>query len=182
AFGGVYYHGSVDRQITGFVSVDGSWRYSSTGIKPEAEIWYHVAMSYNSTSREIKTYVNGELKDTTILSGLNSYEIDTSTYSFEIGYTGAPSDPQWFNGTIDEVRIYNRALNASEIQAHYEEYASLPDLTISSSDISFSNPNPVVNEAIMINASVWNIGDGEAVQTFYDNFEDEVIGELPSEW
>jgi hypothetical protein len=38
--------------------------------------------------------------------------------NFRIGRHNA-GDPQWFNGLIDEVRIYNRALSDSEIQAIY---------------------------------------------------------------
>jgi hypothetical protein len=31
-----------------------------------------------------------------------------------------PGDDEFFDGTLDEVRIYNRALSAAEIQAVYQ--------------------------------------------------------------
>ena len=39
-----------------------------------------------------------------------------STGALRIGGNGTWSD-EWFAGLIDEVRVYNRALSASEIQA-----------------------------------------------------------------
>ncbi|MEW6069899.1 MAG: DUF2341 domain-containing protein [Candidatus Thermoplasmatota archaeon] len=41
-----------------------------------------------------------------------------------------------------------------------EQFVGLPDLTLTSQDISFSSPNPLVDETIKISATVWNIGNG----------------------
>ncbi|MDI6916392.1 MAG: CARDB domain-containing protein [Thermoplasmatales archaeon] len=59
--------------------------------------------------------------------------------------------------------------------------ASLPDLTLTSEDISFSNSNPNVDETITINATVHNAGEN-INQTFSDGFEDDIIGANPSKW
>jgi len=56
-------------------------------------------------------YVNGSLSGTTALSG----PIATSTSALRIG--GNAVWGEYFKGSLDEVRIYNRALSASEIQA-----------------------------------------------------------------
>jgi len=48
----------------------------------------------------------------------------------------------------------------------------LPDLTLTSTDISFSNPNPIEGEDIFIKAKIYNIGGTKAENfrvTFFDN-------------
>jgi RHS repeat-associated protein len=69
-----------------------------------------------------KSYINGQLIDTKTLS--NSFTCNSSGEPLTIGahyYSGVPS--YWIyplKGKIDEVRIYNRALNDSEIQSLYD--------------------------------------------------------------
>jgi len=78
--------------------------------------WYHVVFTYNGSSCGI--YINGILDH----SVPTSVTIDSSMYNL---YMGGFQGDVWetFNGTLDEVCIYNRALNSSEIKEHYEEYA-----------------------------------------------------------
>lgn len=73
--------------------------------------WYHIVYTSDSASNVAKIYING------IQSGPNG-TADTSTgVGLGIGrHIGEAS----FNGTIDEVRIWNRSLSDSEI---YELYA-----------------------------------------------------------
>jgi hypothetical protein len=56
-------------------------------------------------------YVNGALVGDVALTG----NIATSTTPLRIG--GNTVWGEWFQGLIDEVRVYNRALTAAEIQA-----------------------------------------------------------------
>lgn len=83
--------------------------YSDTSIIRKGQ-WY-VAV-YTFDGNESKLYVNGELK-----------AVDTRPAHFTandqdllIGKHGDPSFPYLFNGIIDEIRIYNRALCECEIQ------------------------------------------------------------------
>ena len=39
--------------------------------------------------------------------------------NFRIGRHNASNDPQWFNGFVDDIRIYDRALSADEIELLY---------------------------------------------------------------
>jgi len=75
--------------------------------------WYHAVAVYEPED-SISLYLDGSLQQTA--------EMDTvggSTTIFEIG-ARAYSGDRFFNGTIDEVAIYSRALNQSEIMRHYE--------------------------------------------------------------
>jgi hypothetical protein len=68
---------------------------------------------YDATAQTLNIYVNGVL-DNGVLSG----SVPSSQYSdpanVNIGRRGGGF---YFQGTIDEVRLYNRALTQAEIQA-----------------------------------------------------------------
>jgi hypothetical protein len=70
--------------------------------------WTHLALTYDGTI--LVLYVNGVEVDRTGPPGA----ILTSAGALSIG--GNNVWGEWFNGLIDEVRIYNRALNPAEIQ------------------------------------------------------------------
>jgi len=76
--------------------------------------WYHVAYTYDSQANsESNLYVNGILKRSRTGSlGKLRY----STLAVRIGGSDLGS---YFNGIIDEIAIYNRALTEDEINQHY---------------------------------------------------------------
>ena len=71
--------------------------------------WSHLAGTYDGTT--LRLYVNGALVTSQAVAGL----IAPSTGALRIG--GNSVWGQYFRGRMDEVRIYNRALSAPEIQA-----------------------------------------------------------------
>jgi chitodextrinase len=71
--------------------------------------WTHLAETYDGTA--LKLYVNGALASTVAATGL----ITSSTNQLQIG--GDSIFGQYFAGKIDEIRIYNIALTAAQIQA-----------------------------------------------------------------
>ena len=81
--------------------------------------WYHFVGVYDGT--HLRLYINSRLDSSVVTSG----RILTSDESLAIGAISGGST-EYFKGTIDEVRIYNRALSAEEIQAHYNEIANPP--------------------------------------------------------
>src|SRR3989344_3981735 len=84
--------------------------------------WHHVVFTYNGTSAAsgVFLYEDGISKTQTIIADTLSASILTAT-NFQIGARdGAAS---LFSGSIDEVRVYNRALSATEIQALYKSGA-----------------------------------------------------------
>ncbi|WP_206068505.1 LamG-like jellyroll fold domain-containing protein [Nonomuraea composti] len=70
--------------------------------------WSHLATTYDGTT--LRLYVNGVLAGQRTAGG----PIRTDNGILRIGGNSLWSE--YFNGLIDEVRIYNRALNATEIQ------------------------------------------------------------------
>jgi len=73
--------------------------------------WYHLAGTYDGEN--LKIYVDGNLKKTQQATGCTGVN-----YTTFIGYNDI--DNVYFDGTIDEVKVYNRALTQEEITAEYE--------------------------------------------------------------
>ena len=75
----------------------------------EAGVWSHLALTYDGAN--LRLYVNGVLKKSQVVETPSSASPGPLTIG--CGALGA----QHFKGRIDEVRIYNRALNLGEVQA-----------------------------------------------------------------
>ena len=84
-----------------------SYTYSSNNLNE----YYLTTISYNSTN--VLIYVNGILKDTFNFGGDFS-----DTNDLYLGSYGGASD--YFDGSIADVRIYDRALSEAEITTLYE--------------------------------------------------------------
>ncbi len=69
--------------------------------------WNSVASVYDGSN--VSLYFNGGLVDSTPITG----SIMQSDNDLTLGSAGGAA---YYNGMIDEVRIYNKALTASEIQ------------------------------------------------------------------
>lgn len=76
--------------------------------------FYHVAGTYDGQS--FKLFVNGQLEGSMDLVKTVIYNDD----GWQLGSGYFPSYPRTFNGVIDELRVYSRALTAEEIQARAE--------------------------------------------------------------
>ncbi len=82
-------------------------------------MWCFYALVLDETAGKLRLYVNGELKEeSNYVEGdprLNDVSVVIGRYGINYDFMW-----HWFNGTIDEVCIYNRALTADKIQSHYE--------------------------------------------------------------
>jgi hypothetical protein len=72
--------------------------------------WIHLAATYDGTTQRL--FVNGVQVATKATTGA----IKVSTGALRIGGDTSWAN-EWFAGLIDEVRVYNKALTAAEIQA-----------------------------------------------------------------
>jgi len=78
--------------------------------------WYFVASTFDAAIGKIILYVNGVQKATQTNADCSGIA-DFTTSRISSYYSDAWT--QYFNGTIDEVRIYNRALSADEVMELY---------------------------------------------------------------
>ena len=90
---------------------------------PSTGKWHHIAVAYDFDNDKYVLYIDGEQKNTST----STYDdIGASASTMQIGCMKDfdwPGDDMgvFFNGLIDDVRIYNSSLTASEIQKIYAE-------------------------------------------------------------
>ncbi len=120
-------YNSGDNRSPSF-SIDGTshtliWEFGDlilkdTGKSVDLNTWYHAAMTYDSNNN-IRVYLNGELvgQDTATVSvNFNS--------QFALGrYLGFGSS--FFEGTMDEAKIFNYAMTQDDIKIEYNKGAAL---------------------------------------------------------
>jgi hypothetical protein len=101
------------------IMIDGGYQIGTTVINDG--LWHHVAAVVEEDSTDIsqaKIYVDGML-DT--ISGSYPCQINTGCDSnVKIGYYDAGNLSDYFEGSIDDVCIYDRALNSYEIEELYK--------------------------------------------------------------
>jgi hypothetical protein len=90
------------------------WATSPKGILT-AEQWHFVTSSLNN--QDLRVYVDGQPLNSSIVTGT----LSITTASLWIGGQNRSVYNFWFKGSIDDVRIYNRALSPTEIQSLYDE-------------------------------------------------------------
>jgi len=80
--------------------------------RPDLNTWYHVAYTYDGAT--LRLYVNGVEVNSKAASG----SLKVNSRPISIGSDGGTQ--KFFNGTIDQARIYDAALTADQILAHYD--------------------------------------------------------------
>ena len=103
---------------SGHVFVAGDDKRVSAPAALPADTWSHLATTYDGTT--LRLYVNGTPAGELALSG----PLTASSGVLRIG--GNLVWDEWFAGTIDEVRVYDRALSASEVQGDMADPVGTP--------------------------------------------------------
>lgn len=82
--------------------------------------WHHVAVTYDGSlaaANRVKIYVDGILEASSVTGTISGTLLDASS-PLKIGdFLGLNRE---FNGGLDEVKVYNRALSADEIKASFD--------------------------------------------------------------
>ena len=83
--------------------------------KMTAGSWHHVAFVFNGSESKIYSYLDGVLISTD--HSANTRLRDSNTIPLRFGTQSDGHD--WLDGTVDEARVWKRALSAQEINASY---------------------------------------------------------------
>jgi len=146
-------------RLTANFNISGSWTTGLAASQIPLNGWTYVGLVYNGTHSIF--YINGtadsvaNTRDGTISSSIYPVCIATSC--------SASSSQNRFNGTVDEVQIWNRALNASEILAEYQKYAAAPPPSglvgfwalNESSGTTASDSSSNSNDGTLVNGPLW---------------------------
>ena len=94
--------------------------------------WHLVISTYDDSDKRLRLYVDGDLVaindpnlDRTFTPS-DTLTHNSNLYNWFIG-KASQSNNFYYNGLIDEVKIYNRALSAEEIKTEYERFTSPTD-------------------------------------------------------
>jgi hypothetical protein len=119
---------SGDDKLSFYVSDNGtadsghflSW--VSTTAMTTIATWFHVAVSLDLSTETCHFYVNGVEEDGTISYGDSvGASLAGNDVSFKVGaYADDGSADKFFDGLIDEVRVWNDIRSQAEISANYE--------------------------------------------------------------
>ena len=109
-----------NRSLDGRIRYEGAHAYSkSLDNTVRLNEWQHVALVWSRATNTTRLYHNGvEVRYATQDIGTGS-PLDDTTHPWTIGARGNLGSVTFFNGLIDEVRLYRRALAASEIGSLY---------------------------------------------------------------
>lgn len=96
-----------------------NWETSET---ISLDTWNHILFTYNGgaveTSSNSKIYINGTPATLGSTTGGATGSINTPDTNHNIGFYG-PTNPLYFNGSIDQVRIFSKALSSDEVSKLY---------------------------------------------------------------
>ena len=122
-------------------------------------VWAHVALtgSWDGTNREIKIFLNG------VVVGSGTMPVNPSTLGATadnyVAYSRWTQDTNGFNGILDDVRFYNRALTSTDILTMnglselYKQYNNLTLGDISAVTSNLTLPTVAGTNGVTI---VWN--------------------------
>lgn len=102
--------------------------------------WHHVVYIRDVTQKKHFLFVDGILKSTSV----DTYTTLSNTSSFTIGKNGPPD--QYWTGKVDDIRIYNRVLNNTEVIALYNEGICFSNLSVTDTlviNTTITGYNPV---------------------------------------
>lgn len=142
--GGTRSAGGVNR-LSFFI---GSGNVTTTGTLPiNSGQWTHIAATRNGNNGEVKLYVNGSL-DVTNLAGM---AVLNANPNIHIG--GNTLDGRYFNGAMDDVRLYSRVLTQSEITTL---------LTTTPPTVALTTPSATVTNSFVVTATFSEVVSGFA--------------------
>jgi len=93
--------------------ITGTNDYFSVASKIQKNVWHHIVLTYSGNTSTAKLYIDNKKYDIIIQSGAETIPALTN---FVIGDDGSN---EFFNGSIDEIRVYNKVLTEEQIASHY---------------------------------------------------------------
>jgi len=145
----------------GFSITDGRWSFPQYSLNK----WHHIVVVYDrqSFTNDPVIYVDGVSQKVTEYSTPSGTA--NSDFWNNLLISADPSFDRWVDGSIDEVRIYNRALTEEEIKEHYEGKQTALTITKSASPHSIKQGQTTTVTLTVKNTGTTEITDIEVLDT-----------------
>ena len=151
--------------------------YTTSGVIGSTPGWQHIAGVYDQANSNIVLYVNGlpATSGATITKPIASNGVMNTLVPVSIGAkqvenTSGNYDGQW-NGTVDEVAIYPKALTSNEVQNHYFAAGVVPIFLIEPTNVPsigyIGQTNPPLGSSVTL--TVLGFGSPTLHYQWYDN-------------
>ena len=157
---------------TYYMGFNGQSYASGSSIPLPTNEWFHFAVTFDG--QKIRFYINGNLSSQVNQSGT----IIPNDQRLELG-RDAHGPIEWVKGWLDEIRIYNRALSAGEIQNLAGQYnvlnVNIVSATVcngSSADFQIINSQPGIRYRLIANGIPTN-------QMVYGNGQTLILSSTP---
>jgi hypothetical protein len=157
------YLNMFEKQIVSVTTnpLTGEEQFLETGVEIAFNEWYHLVLSYDAN--EMKIYINGEEKSSVGLTDNLVFSADEVL----LGQVQAETNFRTFKGGLDDVRIYNRVLDLTEVQSLYNEPSPVTNApTVNSSGNSNCRSRWVTATTV---STISISPDGVIEKTNYDN-------------
>lgn len=130
--------------------------------------WYFFAVSFEGSvikRYQVEMDPNNYVSGITTVSSTNSSQVlGSNTLDVRIGATQQPTFPYWFNGDMDEVVIFNKALTDAEVQSVYDYLWGTVVIDPSFSDTVFCGQDTFNVGYIVPNPGVFGTGNSFNMQ------------------
>ena len=107
-----YWLGTLGTEITFGFNNGSSQEFTTTGANLGANNWCHLAATFDNATDQVHVYLNG----IEVLSTTTTATPSVNSESLTIGKDAAG---EYWSGSLDDVRVYNRVLCPTEVQALY---------------------------------------------------------------
>lgn len=136
--------------------------------------WTHVLGTYDGTN--IRIYTNGTLQDT---QAQNSYSAGSRAVTVGDDTSGESTDDRW-QGALDEVKIWRRALSDTEVQTIYNNENSGLNFNATTRTCTPCSSTPIEEKS-------WSLigipaDSRTSPLTIEDVFGDDMMGEFNTDW
>ena len=106
-----YYFGALNDEIIFGFSAEGAYReFTTPSLNLATGTWHHIAATFDNSTDEVRLYHDG----VEVLAATTTYEPSATTHNI---YIGSSEDGADWDGVLDDVRIYDRALTGQEVAA-----------------------------------------------------------------
>jgi len=127
--------------------------------------WHHIVATWDNSSNELRVYIDGLPDSANPISTLGTIDWDPVPDELSIGLYHDDDEDFYFDGLIDEVAIWDRGLDASEVEYLYNS----------------GHGNPLMTNIIYVDTFAGGSDDGSTWTNAYNDMQDALTAAGPGD-